>query len=71
MRFYDLNAGNIYVDGVNAKDIPLDEYRKLFGMVLQESFLSGETVAYNISYGAENATREYLHPVWSIGGAPR
>lgn len=57
MRFYDLNAGNIYVDGVNAKDIPLDEYRKLFGMVLQESFLSGETVAYNISYGAENATR--------------
>ena len=60
MRFYDLNAGNIYVDGVNAKDIPLDEYRKLFGMVLQESFLSGETVAYNISYGAENATREQI-----------
>ena len=60
MRFYDLNAGNIYVDGVNAKDIPLDEYRKVFGMVLQESFLSGETVAYNISYGAENATREQI-----------
>ena len=60
MRFYDLNEGNIYVDGVNAKDIPLDEYRKLFGMVLQESFLSGETVAYNVSYGAEHASREEI-----------
>ena len=58
MRFYDLNAGNIYVDGVNVRDIPLDEYRKMFGMVLQESFLSGETVAYNIAYGVENAARE-------------
>ncbi len=60
MRFYDLNSGNIYIDGVNAKDIPLDEYRKLFGMVLQESFLSGETVAYNIAYGAEHATYDEI-----------
>lgn len=57
MRFYDLKSGAIYVDGVNAKDIPLDEYRKMFGMVLQESFLTGETVAWNIAYGKENATR--------------
>ena len=58
MRFYDLKSGAIYVDGVNAKDIPLDEYRKMFGMVLQESFLTGETVAWNIAYGNEHATRE-------------
>ena len=58
MRFYDLDGGNIYIDGVNAKDIPLDEYRKLFGMVLQESFLCNETVAWNIAYGNEHATRE-------------
>lgn len=57
MRFYDLKSGAIYVDGVNAKHIPLDEYRKMFGMVLQESFLTGETVAWNIAYGKENATR--------------
>lgn len=60
MRFYDLDAGEITVDGVNIRDIPLDEYRKLFGMVLQESFLSNETVAYNISYGAEHASREEI-----------
>ena len=58
MRFYDLDGGNIYIDGVNAKDIPLAEYRKLFGMVLQESFLCNETVAWNIAYGNEHATRE-------------
>ncbi len=57
MRFYDLRSGAIYVDGVNAEDIPLDEYRKLFGMVLQESFLAGETVAWNIAYGREDASR--------------
>lgn len=60
MRFYDLKSGAIYVDGVNAKDIPLDEYRKMFGMVLQESFLANETVAWNIAYGSEHATREQI-----------
>ena len=60
MRFYDLNSGTIYVDGVDAKTIPLDRYRKMFGMVLQESFLAGETVAWNIAYGKEDATREEI-----------
>lgn len=58
MRFYDLDSGRILVDGIDAKTIPLDEYRKMFGMVLQESFLAGETVAWNISYGNEDASRE-------------
>lgn len=58
MRFYEPQRGKITVDGEDIRDIPLDEYRKLFGMVLQESFLSGETVAYNIAYGAEHASRE-------------
>ena len=60
MRFYDLDAGHIYVDGVDAKDIPLDEYRKMFGMVLQESFLAEESIAWNIAYGNEHATREQI-----------
>ncbi len=60
MRFYDLRSGDISVDGVNARDIPLDEYRKMFGMVLQESFLANETVAWNIAYGNEGATREQI-----------
>ena len=60
MRFYDLQGGRITVDGTDITSIPLDEYRKLFGMVLQESFLAGETVAWNIAYGNENATREQV-----------
>ncbi len=60
MRFYDLDSGRILVDGIDAKTIPLDEYRKMFGMVLQESFLAGETVAWNISYGNEDASREQV-----------
>lgn len=60
MRFYDLDSGTILVDGIDAKTIPLDEYRKMFGMVLQESFLAGETVAWNISYGNEDASREQV-----------
>lgn len=60
MRFYDLDSGKIYVDGIDAKTIPLDEYRKMFGMVLQESFLTGETVAWNIAYGNEDASREQI-----------
>ena len=57
MRFYELRGGRITVDGVDVRDIPLDEYRRLFGMVLQESFLAQETVAWNIAYGNESATR--------------
>lgn len=60
MRFYDLQGGRITVDGIDITSVPLDEYRKLFGMVLQESFLAGETVAWNIAYGNENATREQV-----------
>ena len=60
MRFYDLQGGRITVDGTDITSIPLDEYRKLFGMVLQESFLAGETVAWNIAYGNEAASREQV-----------
>ena len=60
MRFYDLDSGNIFIDGVNAAQIPLDEYRKAFGMVLQESFLAEESIAWNIAYGNDGASREQI-----------
>ena len=60
MRFYDLDGGTIYVDGIDAKTIPLDEYRKMFGMVFQESFLACMKVACNIAYGNEGASREQI-----------
>ncbi len=60
MRFYRLRAGTIYIDGTDISTVPLDEYRKLFGMVLQESFLARESVAWNIAYSTEGASREQI-----------
>ena len=60
MRFYRLRAGTIYIYGTDISTVPLDEYRKLFGMVLQESFLARESVAWNIAYGTEGASREQI-----------
>ena len=56
MRFYDVNSGEINVDGHNIKDFKRGELRKMFGMVLQDSWLFGGTVKENIKYGNEEAT---------------
>lgn len=58
MRFYDVNSGAIKVDGVNIKDMSRDELRSIFGMVLQDTWLFNGSIADNIKYGNENATRE-------------
>ena len=51
MRFYDVNSGEILVDGNNIKDFKRGELRKMFGMVLQDTWLFGGTVKENIKYG--------------------
>lgn len=56
MRFYDVNSGEINIDGHNIKDFKRGELRKMFGMVLQETWLFGGTVKENIKYGNEEAT---------------
>ena len=56
MRFYDVNSGEILVDGHNIKDFKRGELRKMFGMVLQDTWLFGGTVKENIKYGNEEAT---------------
>ena len=56
MRFYDVNSGAILVDGHNIKDFERGELRKMFGMVLQDTWLFGGTVKDNIKYGKEDAT---------------
>ncbi|MCL2819104.1 MAG: ABC transporter ATP-binding protein/permease [Actinomycetia bacterium] len=60
MRFYDLNSGQIRVDGVNTADMNRHDVRKLFGMVLQDTWLFNGTIAENIAYGREGATREEI-----------
>ncbi|MCI8444343.1 MAG: ABC transporter ATP-binding protein [Clostridia bacterium] len=56
MRFYDVNSGEITIDGHNVKDFERGELRKMFGMVLQDTWLFGGTVKDNIKYGKEEAT---------------
>lgn len=56
MRFYDINEGAIYIDGNNTKDFNRGDIRKMFGMVLQDTWLFGGTIKDNIKYGNEDAT---------------
>lgn len=60
MGFYDINDGDILIDGCSLSDMSRDEARELFGMVLQETWLFRGTVAENIAYGRPNATREEI-----------
>ncbi|HCJ08125.1 MAG TPA: multidrug ABC transporter ATP-binding protein [Lachnospiraceae bacterium] len=58
MRFYDLNSGDIYLDGINVKDFDKEEVRNAFGMVLQDTWLFKGTIMENIRYGRLDATDE-------------
>ncbi len=60
MRFYEVNGGNIYLDGVAIADMTREELRSHFGMVLQDTWLFGGTIKENISYGREDATDEEI-----------
>ena len=57
MRFYEINGGSITVDGVPTTEISRSGLRKNFGMVLQDTWLFGGTIAENIAYGKADATR--------------
>ncbi|MGH4050692.1 MAG: ABC transporter ATP-binding protein [Clostridium sp.] len=58
MRFYEIDAGKITVDGVDIRDIKRGELRSMFGMVLQDTWLFNGTIRDNIAYGREGATQD-------------
>jgi len=58
MRFYDLNSGTIYIDGIDTRNLRRTDLRDAFGMVLQDAWLSSGTVMENIRYGRMDATDE-------------
>lgn len=60
MRFYDQNQGTIAIDDVNTLEMERDYLRKLYGMVLQESWIFKGTIKENITYGKDNATDEEI-----------
>ncbi|QPI61924.1 ABC transporter ATP-binding protein [Streptomyces malaysiensis subsp. malaysiensis] len=60
MRFYEVSGGRITLDGVNIAEMSREELRSHFGMVLQDTWLFGGTIAENIAYGAQGADFEKI-----------
>lgn len=60
LRFYELDAGKITVDGVDIRDLKRGDLRSIFGMVLQDTWLFNGTIRDNIAYGREGATEEEI-----------
>jgi len=58
LRLYDPDKGEIFIDGTNLKKLKIENYRKIFGVVPQESLLFNDTIANNIRYGREYLTDE-------------
>ncbi|MGI6745041.1 MAG: ABC transporter ATP-binding protein [Acutalibacteraceae bacterium] len=61
MRFYDVCSGSITIDGVDIREIKREEFRSLFGMVLQDTWLFEGTIRENIRYGRLDATDDEIY----------
>lgn len=60
MRFYEINSGGIYVDGIKTTEFTRSYLRNIFGMVLQDTWLFQGTIRENLAYGKESATEEEI-----------
>ena len=60
VRFYEIDAGRISLDGTDYAELTRDEVRRAFGMVLQDTWLFAGTIADNIAYGREGATEQEI-----------
>ena len=69
MRFYDVDAGGIYIDGVNLKDISQEKFHRQIGVVLQETYLFAGTIIENIRYAKPEATEEEIMEACKIANA--
>ena len=68
-RFHDVDSGEILLDGTNIKDFKIDALRKLMGIVSQEPILFNDSIANNISLGAENAEMNDIEHAGKIANA--
>ncbi len=69
MRFYDVTGGKITIDGKDIRTVKRDDLRKLYGMVLQETWLFDGTIMDNIRYGKLDATDEEIYEACKLSGA--
>ncbi|MDO8452193.1 MAG: ABC transporter ATP-binding protein [bacterium] len=60
MRFFDVQKGEVLVDGINVKDYTKTQLRGFMGIVPQEPVLFNDTIEFNVGYGADNVTREEM-----------
>lgn len=61
MRFYEVNAGKILIDGVDIANVSRDQLRKNFGMVLQDTWIFDSTLRENLAYGRPDASDEEIY----------
>lgn len=71
MRMYDVDEGNITIDGVDIRNISQDCLRRQMGVVLQETFLFSGTIYQNIAYAKAGATRDEVIKVSKLAGCHR
>lgn len=69
MRFFEDFDGDILLNGENIKNIPLEQYRKMFGLVTQDSWLYGGSISENIAYGGNNVSLEEVKTISKNIGA--
>lgn len=68
MRFYELNGGDILVDGVSIKDMPREEVHDIFGMVLQDTWMFEGTIRENILFSKDGVSDEQLDAICKEAG---
>jgi ATP-binding cassette subfamily B multidrug efflux pump len=71
MRFYEIDAGTITLDGTDYRDLTRDQVRRCFGIVLQDTWLFAGTIRDNIGYGRQDATSEEIVAAASAAYADR
>ena len=68
-RYYDVQEGEVLIDGINVKDLDIHDLRQLIGNVNQEAILFNDTFFNNISFGVDNATLEQVEEAARIANA--
>ena len=68
-RYYDVQEGEVHIDGINVKDLGIHDLRKLIGNVNQEAILFNDSFFNNISFGVDGATKEQVEEAAKIANA--
>jgi len=68
-RFYEVQSGQVLIDGTNIRDIRVDDLRRTVGLVFQDTFLFSDTIRNNIAYGRVDATQDEIEQAAALAQA--